>query len=139
VGGPFVRTKGAKRVVAVDVTRLPVGGLVVPACAHENTTTELMLEHLAREGVTERLKPVMVDRGVTASGATRLGRPCSRAVDGGAMTEANGSWVAATWEVQRWVSRSSTCRLKGLITSARGLTGAWSWWTSPAGDPTLHT
>lgn len=30
-GGPFGRTKGAKRVVAVDVTGLPVGALVVPA------------------------------------------------------------------------------------------------------------
>jgi hypothetical protein len=30
-GGPYGRTKGAKRVVAVDATGLPVGALVVPA------------------------------------------------------------------------------------------------------------
>ena len=30
-GGPYARTKGAKRVVAVDVTGLPLGALVVPA------------------------------------------------------------------------------------------------------------
>ncbi len=41
-GGPYGRTKGAKRVVAVDVTGLPVGALVVPASTHENGTTELI-------------------------------------------------------------------------------------------------
>lgn len=51
-GGPYGRTKGAKRIVAVDVTGLPVGALVVPASTHENGTTELMLEHLASQGVT---------------------------------------------------------------------------------------
>ena len=30
-GGPYGRTKGAKRVVAVDVTGLPVAALAVPA------------------------------------------------------------------------------------------------------------
>ena len=35
-GGPYGRTKGAKRVVTVDVTGLPVGALVVPASTHEN-------------------------------------------------------------------------------------------------------
>ena len=35
-GVPYGRTKGAKRVVAVDVTGLPVAALVVPASTHEN-------------------------------------------------------------------------------------------------------
>lgn len=52
--GPYGRTKGAKRVVAVDVTGLPVGALMVPASAHENVTTELMLEHLSGQGVAGR-------------------------------------------------------------------------------------
>jgi hypothetical protein len=55
-GGPYGRTKGAKRVVAVDVTGLPVGALVVPASTHENRTTELMMEHLDQQGVTDRLE-----------------------------------------------------------------------------------
>jgi putative transposase len=38
-GGPYGRTKGAKRVVAVDVTGLPVAALVVPASTHENRAT----------------------------------------------------------------------------------------------------
>ena len=73
-GGPYGRTKGAKRVVAVDVTGLPVGALVVPASTHENRASELMLEHLARQGVTGRLELVLVDRGVTAAAARTLGR-----------------------------------------------------------------
>jgi hypothetical protein len=43
-GGPYGRTKGAKRVVAVDVTGLPVAAVVVPASTHENRASELMLE-----------------------------------------------------------------------------------------------
>ncbi|WP_165372338.1 transposase [Nocardioides iriomotensis] len=73
-GGPYGRTKGAKRVVAVDVTGLPVGALVVPASTHENRASELMLKHLTRQGVTDRLELVLVDRGVTAAAARALGR-----------------------------------------------------------------
>jgi hypothetical protein len=53
-GGPYSRTKGAKRVEAVDVTGLPVAALVVPASTHEDRTSELTLEHLDRQGVTDR-------------------------------------------------------------------------------------
>ena len=73
-GGPYGRAKGAKRVVAVDVTGLPVGALVVPASTHENRASELMLEHLGRQGVTGRLELVLVDRWVTAAAACTLGR-----------------------------------------------------------------
>ncbi len=60
--------------MAVDVTGLPLGALVVPASTHENRTTELMLEHLTSQGVTARLELVLVDRGVTAAAARELGR-----------------------------------------------------------------
>jgi hypothetical protein len=73
-GGPYGRTKGAKRMVAVDLTGLPVGALVVPASTHENRTTELMLQHLTEQGVSGRLELVLVDRGVTAAAARELGR-----------------------------------------------------------------
>ncbi len=74
-GGPYGRTKGAKRVVAVDMTGLPVGALVVPASTtHENRASELMLEHLTRQEVTGRLDLILVDRGVTAAAARTLGR-----------------------------------------------------------------
>jgi putative transposase len=55
-GGPYGRTKGAKSIVPVDVTGLPVGALVVPASTHENRTTELMLEHLTEQGLAGRLE-----------------------------------------------------------------------------------
>jgi putative transposase len=73
-GGPYGRTKGAKRIVAVDVTGLPVGALVGPASTHENRASELMLEHLGQQGVTDRLDLVLVDRGVTAAAARPRGR-----------------------------------------------------------------
>ena len=73
-GGPYGRTKGAKRIVAVDVTGLPVAALVVPASTHENRASELMLQHLEQQGVTDRLELVLVDRGVTAAAARTLGR-----------------------------------------------------------------
>ncbi|HEY6934478.1 MAG TPA: transposase, partial [Marmoricola sp.] len=73
-GGPYGRTNGAKRVVAVDVTGLPVGALVAPASTHENRTTQLMLQHLTEQDVSGRLQLVLVDRGVTAAAARALGR-----------------------------------------------------------------
>jgi hypothetical protein len=84
-GGPYGRTKGAKRIVAVDVTGLPVGALVLPASTHENGTTGLMLKHLTEQGVAGRLDLVLADRGVTAAAAHTLGRQhgLSCAVSGG--------------------------------------------------------
>lgn len=73
-GGPYGRTKGAKRIVAVDVTGLPLGALVVSASTHENQTTHLMLEHLTEQGVADRLDLALVDRGVTAAAARTLGK-----------------------------------------------------------------
>ena len=73
-GSPYGRTKGAKRIVAVDVTGLPVGALVVPASTHENRASAVMLGHLDRQGLTGRLELVLVDRGVTAAAARTLGR-----------------------------------------------------------------
>ena len=79
-GGPYGRTKGAQRLVAVDVTGLPVGALVVPASTHENRASELMLEHLTGQGVTGRLELVLVDRGSPG----RCPHPRSTARPGGA-------------------------------------------------------
>ena len=58
--------------MAVDVTGLPVGALVVPASTHENRASELVLEHPTRQDVTGRLELVLVDRGVTAAAARKL-------------------------------------------------------------------
>jgi putative transposase len=73
-GGPYGRTKGATRVVAVDVTGLPVAALVVPASTHENQSSDLVLRHMPDQGAGKRLELVIVDRGVTAVAADKLGR-----------------------------------------------------------------
>lgn len=66
------RANETPSMVAVDVLGLPVAALVVLASTHENRASELMLEHLSRQGVTNRLQLVPVDRGVTAAaGRTR--------------------------------------------------------------------
>jgi putative transposase len=73
-GGPYGATLGAKRVVAVDVTGLPVAAVVVPASTTESGATELLLEHLSELGLTQRLELVMVDRGTRARAAAAMSR-----------------------------------------------------------------
>lgn len=67
------RTKGAKRVVTVDVTGLPVDALVLPTSTHENRASELMLEHLTQQGTPSGLSWSWWT-GVTAAAARTLGR-----------------------------------------------------------------
>lgn len=73
-GGPYGATNGAKRCVAVDVTGLPLSGLVVPASTHEVTANELLLERLEASGQARRLEVVLVDKGTPARSAERLSR-----------------------------------------------------------------
>ena len=73
-GGPYGATNGAKRVVAVDVTGMPVAGVVVPASTGEAETVDLLLGQMADAGQTERLELVIVDRGTSVSAAKRIGR-----------------------------------------------------------------
>ncbi len=73
-GGPYGATNGAKRVVAVDVTGMPVGGIVVPASTTESRATELLLEHLVEIDVAGRLEVVLVDRGTSAKAAALMSR-----------------------------------------------------------------
>lgn len=71
-GGPYGRTNGAKRIVCVDVTGLPLCVRVVLASTSEARAVELTLEDLARAGTDERLELVLVDRGTAESAARRL-------------------------------------------------------------------
>ena len=73
-GGPYGHTKGAKRVIAVEITGLPLGGLVVPASTTEVQGQELLLEQLADLGALDRLEKVMVDRGTQRGPAARLAK-----------------------------------------------------------------
>ena len=71
-GGPYGRTNGAKRIVWVDVTGLPLCVRVVSASTSDARAIELILDDLARTGADERLELVLVDRGTSRSAATRL-------------------------------------------------------------------
>lgn len=71
-GGPYGRTNGAKRIVCVDVTGLPLFVRVVPASTSEASAVEQILDDLTRAGADERLELVLVDRGTARSAATRL-------------------------------------------------------------------
>lgn len=73
-GGPYGRTDGAKRVVAVDVTGLPLAAQVVPASTPEAKTVELLLEGVARTAQDERLELVLVDRGSSEKASARFCR-----------------------------------------------------------------
>lgn len=68
-GGPYGATKGAKRVVAVDVTGLPVAARVVPASVNDGVAVGQLAEELR----TERLELLLVDRGMNAKQARALG------------------------------------------------------------------
>ena len=71
-GGPYGRTNGAKRIVCVDVTGLPLCVRVVPASTSEASAVEQILDDLARTGADDRLELVLVDRGTAQSAAIRL-------------------------------------------------------------------
>lgn len=71
-GGPWGATNGAKRVVAVDVTGLPLVALVVPASTAEVAAQEQLIEKLADLNGVARLDKVLVDKGTAPGSAVRL-------------------------------------------------------------------
>ena len=64
----------AKRVVAVDVTGLPMAAVMVPASAHENVATAELMDQLSAAGCADRLEVLLVDRGTSARAATAIGK-----------------------------------------------------------------
>lgn len=68
-GGPYGRTKGAKRVVAVDVKGLPVAAVVVPASTHENRASAWRVEVAhGRLGRSRRLAKSFENTTTSATG-----------------------------------------------------------------------
>jgi putative transposase len=63
-GGPLGMTKGAKRVVAVDVTGLPLAVKVVPASTTEADSVCQLLAQIEMQKQVERLELVLVDKGI---------------------------------------------------------------------------
>ena len=81
----------AMKAYTVDVTGPQCRG-DVPASTHENRVSELMLEHMTQQGVTGRLEPVLVDRGVTALAACTVGdATTSRSAGSGGTTSSRSS------------------------------------------------
>lgn len=73
-GGPYGRTNGAKRVIAVDVTGLQLAARVVPASTSEQVCVEMLIDDLVASGQAERLELVLVDRGTSDTAARRLAK-----------------------------------------------------------------
>jgi putative transposase len=71
-GGPYGRTNGAKRAIAVDVTGLPLAARVVPASAAEQVCAGLLLADMNTAGQSRRLELVLVDRGSSVKAAKVL-------------------------------------------------------------------
>lgn len=61
--------------MAVDVTGLPLAAAVLGASAHQNVTTETLLDLLHEQRQAERLQLVLVDRGVTTRPWGSAARP----------------------------------------------------------------
>jgi putative transposase len=68
-GGPRGWTKGAKRIIAVDVTGYPLCARVVPASTTESVCTQLLLADMSANGQADRLELVLVDKGVSKKAA----------------------------------------------------------------------
>jgi putative transposase len=77
-GGPRGGTNGAKSVVAVDITTLPIAAEVVPASVHDGVAALGLME---RADLGTRLDLVIVDRGVTPKQAACLAAKHSATVD----------------------------------------------------------
>lgn len=75
-GGPYGMTKGAKRVIAVDVTGMPLCARVVRASTTESEATGLLMADLAANGQMERLEMVLVDKGTSERRARALSKQC---------------------------------------------------------------
>jgi len=110
------RTAGSRSTTGVGATAAPGreacrgrrrhrssgAAVVVPASTHGNRASDLMLEHLTQQGVTDRLELVLLVRGVTAAASRDLGREAtSRSVGSGGTTRSRSSALSGTPGVSR--------------------------------------
>lgn len=134
-GGPYGATNGAKRLVAVDVTGLPVATMVVPASTNDGIATELLL---AAKSFGTRLEKVLVDRGTSPKTALRVGRRHGVEVERVGWDEpeydANGRKVfrpiARAWRVE--VAHGLLGRSRRLAKSFENTTDSGSAWLAIA-------
>jgi putative transposase len=72
--GPYGMTLGAKRVVAVDITGLPVAAVVVPASMSEAAATGCLLADMNALAIAYRLQVTKVDQGMKEVEAVKLSK-----------------------------------------------------------------
>jgi len=71
-GGPYGRTNGAKRAIAVDVTGLPLAARVVSASTAEQVAAGMLLHDMNAAGQSDRLELVMLDSGTSVKAARAM-------------------------------------------------------------------
>jgi putative transposase len=144
-GGPRGWTKGAKRVVAVDVTGLPLAARVVPASTTESDTVGLLLQDMHDLGQDGRLEVALVDRGTgvrqAARHSKRFGLEVRRVFHEDKPVDEFGRGMFVplpfAWRVE---VAHGACTLRELLTHEAALTPAssLSWLTlPPAARPLL--
>lgn len=131
-GGKYGATNGAKRVVAVDVTGLPVAATVLPASAHDNEATKAVLGVLDAWGSRDRLEKVLVDRGVTPAGAVRIGTATCIAVERVGWEDKSVTFrpIRHAWKVE--VAHGRIGRSRRLAKSFENTTVSASGWLQVA-------
>ena len=58
----------------MDVTGLPMAAVVVPASAHENVATAVLMDQLSAADCADRLEVLLVDRGTSVRAAAAIGK-----------------------------------------------------------------
>ena len=58
----------------MDVTGLPMAAVVVPASAHENVATAVLMDQLSAADCADRLEVLLVDRGTSVGAAASIGK-----------------------------------------------------------------
>lgn len=71
-GGPYGAKKGAKKVIAVDTTGLPVAARVMPASAADGRCAETLVADMMDAGTGELLECVKTDLGVQSGTERRM-------------------------------------------------------------------
>jgi len=127
-GGPRGATNGAKHVIAVDTTGLPLAAVAVAANTPESACVKLLLEHMQSLGLTGNLECVKVDKGTKEGTAAELGEKFGIKVEIYAGRGPDGQFVpvAQAWKVE--VAHGILGRYRRLSKSYENTTSSATAW-----------
>jgi len=127
-GGPYGATSGAKNVIAVDATGLPLAAIAVPASTSDGVCADLLLEHMEKLGLTGNLRCVKVDKGTHETTADALGKKFGLKVEIYAGKGPSGEFVpvAQAWKVE--VAHGMLGRYRRLAKSYENTTSSATAW-----------